>query len=550
MEKMAHSLFGKTAENSRVKQRNFPFSIFSRKSGISASLRHFPFFSNLVLVFIIGLAAFLRLYRIGDYMTFLGDEGRDVLIARDILHGNFTLLGPRSSAADFFYGPVYYYIISPFLWFFNYDPVGPAVMVAVIGVATVYLVYKVATELFSSSYAGIAASALYAVSPLVIGYSRSSWNPNPLPFVSLLMLYLLYKALRQANSLRLFLVIGILLGIAMQLQYLALFLAAIVGLYTFFGSWFVKKKFDFLFLIKRYVTIFFGFLIGFSPFLAFEARHGFPNIRTIFRYIFTDDLEPRNYDPAPPLETIFSVIFRLFGRLVTRYPPPEQVNITTDSNIFLWYMLTAVLALVSLFFIFRIKNALGKMLIIIWFVVGVGLFGIYKDEIYDYHFGFMFPLPFLLVGNALAQVKDSKRPLFQYISALIFLVLVGFNLLANPFRYIPNRQKDQVKEIAEFVMAKAGNKPFNFALITGGNSDHGYRYFMELVGRRPITIEYPKVDPERKTVTDQLLVICEDPNCQPLGNSLWEVAGFGRAEIVDEWPVSVVKVYKLVHFRE
>lgn len=548
MEKMVHSLFGKTAKNGGMKNNDFPLSIFSSRGG-SRFARHFTFFSNLVLVFIISLAAFLRLYRISDYMTFLGDEGRDVLIARDILQGNFTLLGPRSSAADFFYGPIYYYMITPFLWLFNYDPVGPSVMVAIIGVATVYLVYKVATELFSSPYAGIAASALYAVSPLVIGYSRSSWNPNPLPFVSLLTLYLLYKALR-TNSLRLFLVIGILLGIAMQFQYLALFLAMIVGLYTLFGSWFVKKKFDFFQLVRRYVTIFIGFLIGFSPFLAFEARHGFPNIRTILRYIFTDDLEPKNYDPAPPLETIFSVIFRLFGRLVTRYPPPEQVNITTDSNIFLWYMLTVVLALVSLFFIFRIKNVLGKILIFIWFVVGVGFFGIYKDEIYDYHFGFMFPLPFLLVGNALAKFGEIKKPFFQYVSVLLLFLLIGFNLLANPFRYIPNRQKDQVKEIAEFVTSKADNKPFNFALITGGNSDHAYRYFMELAGKKPVMIEYPKADPERKTVTNQLLVVCEDISCQPLGNSLWEVAGFGRAEIADKWDVSVVKVYKLVPYIE
>jgi len=61
-------------------------------------------------------------------------------------------------------------------------------------------------------------------------------------------------------------------------------------------------------------------------------------------------------------------------------------------------------------------------------------------------------------------------------------------------------------------------------------------------------IQYTGIDPQRKSVTDQLFVVCEDPNCQPLGASLWEVAGFGRAEIADEWPVSVLKVYKLVHY--
>jgi len=98
---------------------------------------------------IIALASFLRLYKISDYMTFLGDEGRDMLVAKAILDGNLTLLGPRASAGDFFLGPIYYYMITPFLWLSRLDPVGPAIMVALFGIATVYLVYYVGKTFFS-----------------------------------------------------------------------------------------------------------------------------------------------------------------------------------------------------------------------------------------------------------------------------------------------------------------------------------------------------------------------------------------------------------------
>src|SRR5688572_20795593 len=127
----------------------------------------------ILLVLIILLAAFLRLYRIADYQTFLGDEGRDVLVAKSMLEGNLTLLGPRSSAGDFFMGPAYYYMITPWLWLFNYDPVGPAVMVALFGIATVWLIYYVGKQWFSEK-AGLMAAALYTVSPIVINYSHSS----------------------------------------------------------------------------------------------------------------------------------------------------------------------------------------------------------------------------------------------------------------------------------------------------------------------------------------------------------------------------------------
>lgn len=106
-----------------------------------------------------------------------------------------------------------------------------------------------------------------------------------------------------------------------------------------------------------------------------------------------------------------------------------------------------------------------------------------------------------------------------------------------------------MKTIAEFVMTKTDAKPFNFAITSGGNSDHAYRYFFTLWNHPPVIIQDPQHDPQRNTVTDQLFVVCESVPCEPLGNSLWEIAGFGRAEIVGKWKVSVVEVYKLVHYK-
>ena len=123
------------------------------------------------------------------------------------------------------------------------------------------------------------------------------------------------------------------------------------------------------------------------------------------------------------------------------------------------------------------------------------------------------------------------------------------NLGGWPFRNPANRQKLQAQTIAEFVLQKAEGKPFNFALITPGNSDHAYRYFFEVEGNPPVTIQNPAIDPERKTVTGQLLVVCEEVNCHPLGHPLFEVASFGQADIVGEWNVSVVKVFKLIPYK-
>lgn len=504
--------------------------------------------TNWLLLLILALATFIRLYRISDYLTFLGDEGRDMLVARQILQGDLVFLGPRASAGDFFLGPIYYYFISPFLLLFNYNPTGPAVFVALLGIATVFLVYYVGRELFGK-WAGLIAAALYAVSPLVIAYSRSSWNPNPVPFFTILLMYVLYRGLVN-NSWKLFLLAGILFGILMQLHYIVVFLGIIVFLFVLFGDFFQNKKFNIIGKVKQYALMAAGFVISFSPFLLFELKNGFPNFRTIFGFIVATVSRKETDESQPFIDIVGDVFIRLFGRLLLRFPPVEQLDSISPLALNLWQWGTILVALVSIFFLFKIKNKLIVLMLALWLFLGIILFGFYKKPIYDYYFGFLFPVPFLLLGNALMQIKGMIKVKIIGIAfvAVVFAGLFIFNLYGAPFRYSANRQMDQARRIAEFTLSKTDGKPFNFALLTPGNSDHAYRYFFEIHDQAPVTIENPEADPERNSVTDQLLIVCEYSECSPLGESLWEVAGFGRAEVVGEWKVPPVTIYKLVHY--
>ncbi|PIY94156.1 MAG: hypothetical protein COY68_04005 [Candidatus Levybacteria bacterium CG_4_10_14_0_8_um_filter_35_23] len=506
------------------------------------------------IVSILFVSAFLRLYRIRDYMTFLGDEGRDAIVVYNILHGKLTLLGPTASVGGFFLGPIYYYFMAVFTFIFNYDPVGPSVMVAVFGIATVWLVYKVCNEFFGK-YVATVAALLYAVSPIVVAYSRSSWNPNPLPFFSLLILYLLYKALTK-NKKYLFIVSGFLLGIALQLHYLALFLGVVLGFYIFLSNIKSVKNLPKLIsgLTMQYFLIFAGFLVGWLPFLAFEFRHGFPNIQSIFNFIFHSGQTGKT---SQTLAIIYDVFFRLFGRLVASFPTPEKVNFN-NPMFAAWYLFILLLGVISILtLILKLFKSFKKenieynkyLLLFSWVFFGILMFGFYKKTIYEYYFGFMFPVPFILVGLSILELKE-RLPKFGKIAAPILVcALFLINIQGVPFRYEPNRQLNQMEQVSNFVFTKTDAKPFNFALISGNNSDHAYRYFFTVWGRPPVTIEYSGKDPLRKSVMDQLFVVCESLPCRPEGNSLWEIAGFGRAQIVGEWNVSVVKVYKLEHYK-
>lgn len=522
-----------------------------------------------ILLFLLVVSAFLRIYRIADYMTFLGDEGRDVLVVYDILHGHPTLLGPTMSVGGFFLGPIYYYLMTPFLWLYNYNPVGPAVMVALFGVATVLLIYLIGSEFFGRT-AGFVAAFLYSISPLVIAYSRSSWNPNIMAFFTLVTMYILYKAL-QKNNYILLAVSGLLYGICMQLHYVELFIAPTIGVYILLARWF--KDFNEKFVVKNYIvrifkdglTFFIGFLVGWSAFLAFEFRHGFPNTHSIIKFVFSTPDAAGNSNFSPVVSDVF---FRLFGRLITKFPPPEQVSIP-DSRftldlfaislplpIFILYLFTLCIAVFSMgYFGYLLtktrksdKNFYWYLLIFLWFVIGIVFFGFYKKSIYDYYFQFMFPLPFIFAGALFSYLYFKKRVL-RMVAIVFFVIVVLLNLSGIPFRYPANKQLEQAQTIAKFAYDKTNGKPYNFAIGGEGNSDHAYRYFFTLWGNPPVEIQHQVDHGDPATVTEQLLIVCERPPCHPLGEAKWEIAGFGRAEIAQEWDVSIARVYKLVHYK-
>lgn len=497
---------------------------------------------KLFLFIVILAGGFLRLYRIRDYMVFLGDEGRDMLVVYNILHGNFTLLGPTASVGGFFLGPIYYYMITPFLWVFNYDPVGPSVMVALFGLVTILLIYKIGKEFFNRE-TGLIASFLYAVSPIVVSFSRSSWNPNVMPFFTLATLYSLYRGVTK-KSLRVLFFSGVLFGITMQIHYLATFVGVIIFLYlTILG---LRGKY-YINLIRQYIIYFFGFLLGLSPFFLFEARHNFTNTRNVINFIFKSGETGAGTGFFNTIEFVFT---RLFGGLILNFPLKQDFNLYTDSFLNSWIIISFLLTIFSIaYFLYRFyenkKDFSKYLLIFLWFFVGIFLFGLYKKPIYDYYLGFLFPLPFLLIGFYFSHLL--RRGLTKFTVPFLVFFMVILSLATSHQRREPNRMIDQTKTISDFVLSKTGGKPYNFALLANSNSDSAYRYFFKLENRDPITIIPPQIDPERKSVTDQLFVICENLPCSPLGHPLWEVAGFGQADLADQWDVSVVKVYRLIH---
>jgi hypothetical protein len=370
---------------------------------------------------------------------------------------------------------------------------------------------------------------------------------------------LLWKA-ALTKRLRYYLFIGLLLGAAIQFHYLFSFLFVVTAIWLLT---YARSKHWF----KSYVLVFAGIVTTLSPLILFEFRYGFPNIRAMFTFFLTGKetgLHGNSY-----LYTVADVAFRSFGRLLYRMPNYELWNgfsqlyiIATIAviiaTLFAGLCILAVLVFTNILpsirlvpgwlkerYALTVEQKTGAVLFSLWATVPILLFGFYKKGIYDYYFGIFYAVPFLLLGIIIWQAGRYKW--VHVISLVCVLSLAWYNWLGRPFVFEPNKQLRQTKNVSEAVLEMAQNKPFNFAFVTATNSDHAYRYFFEVADQAPVTILNKDIDPKRESVTKQLIVMCENRDCQPLGNPLWEVAGFGQAEIVEERDVFPVTLFKLVH---
>lgn len=483
------------------------------------------------LILILAVAAFLRLYHLRDYVVFLGDEGRDALVWHNMVEkGEFTFLGPTASVGGFYLGPIYYYLALPFyaLW---RDPVGPAIFVALVGIATVWLIYHVIKAWFGR-ISGLIASWIYAIAALVVRYSRASWNPNPVPFFSLLGLYL---AATPPGKFRWLKIIGagICLGILWQLHYLTLILTPIYLLVVIQKGCSLLKQGVSLSEKIRYGTLGItmlavGWIIGFSPFLAFEIRHNFPNTKTVIEFVSRPGGSVLNWEMLGLVRSVARNINRLFF------------------TVFSWKngIFVNLVSLISVVCGSAICIAKKQWGIMIWFWLGIAIFSLYQGSISDYYFGFLFPAPMIFIGVIGEFIWNRVRGGKPIVLLLVLLLTID---QSNRWiiRQQPNRLLEQTENVARQVIKLSGGRPFNFALITGGNSDHAYRYFLERMRSNPT--------PLSSTITNRLIAVCEKPvtECQPLGNPIWEIAGFGRAEIDTQITIPPgITVYSLVHYTE
>lgn len=475
------------------------------------------------IVTIVTLAAFLRLYRIAQMTAFRGEQGRDLLVSLNILRGNFTLLGPSTSISDVHFGPFYHYFNALFLLLSRLDPLGPVLGFSLLSLVAICLIYSAASHL-GHKKAGYFASLLYAVSPRMVEYGKHIFNSNFIHSFSIISFWFLVKFSKTPNKLHLIFLSGIFAGLALQANFL--FLSVFLGLALYLI--FQKQPF------KKQILFYFGCFMGILPYLLFELRHQFYNLKAFL--LLADSGKGVAFSPISFLKRIFEGFYQALY-FCLGYGYPDWLN---------FLVLATVIGGLGLYFLGKGKTSFVKTNIFFIFL-GLLIIALYPGEMLVHYLGSIYPFIFLLMGLIFERAAETG---IRYVAQLILAILVVLNLLK--VNYSCSRECGMpsgwdlagVKEAGK-VISRDAYGSFNVASILDGDTRaYPYRYIIEVLGKKPLGVEeYPRAQ--------VLYVIGRGDESRILNYPVWEISAFLPAEITQVWPIkNDISVFKLEKVNE
>ena len=453
----------------------------------------------LLFILVVGLAFFLRIYNLKDSQQFLGDQGRDALIvARIFKQHDPVFIGPVTSVGNMYLGPLYYYWMLPWLMLSYPSPMGPIYAMVGLGTLAVALTYLLGKELIGRRGALIA-SAILAIMPMAIILSRFSWNPNPAPLVSIIMIWATFRAWKKSK--KYWLLVALTFSILIQLHYVTLLTlpaAGLIWLWQLYHDFKLEdKKVRQKAVLASLKYAMFGiliFLVSITPLVLFDFKHDFLNA-----HAFMSILTEKGFDDAQihGMLKLWQAFRETHGRSM-HVVYDMIIGKNRQLNTFLLVVLIGWLVYLTKFKSL-LKRHLGFGVIIIYLLVGIIGLSFYTQSVFNHYVAYLYPVVALTLGLALSEVVR-----FQKVVGVI--LVAGFIFLESLFLIRTNPWKsagltlDEIQETAQLIHEHVDkNIPYNIVLLdeTGDLDAFKYRYFLEATN-------YP---PTRKSERDKAKVL-------------------------------------------
>lgn len=228
----------------------------------------------ILLLVIIIFASFWRFYNYQNRWTLHQDQARDAVIGLYATQtGNLPLLGPPSSAGDFSFGPIYYWIIILFTYLFPFVN-GPWIGFTILSIFSVTIFFYLGKQIGGLPFATIS-GLISAFTSASIFHAPDMLNPMLLTFfVPFSFLCMIFSLEKERLIYPFLLGFGVGVSINSHLQALGLIFLLV------FTLAFTKSQ-----KIKTTLGIILGLLIAFGPLIYFDLKNNGAWIKSIFEYL-------------------------------------------------------------------------------------------------------------------------------------------------------------------------------------------------------------------------------------------------------------------------
>jgi hypothetical protein len=336
------------------------------------------FHQKVFILLILYIALVARVYHFSAY-AFGFDQVQIIENAEHILQGNLTLIGPRTGPADMFTGPLIYYLTAPVMWLFGIWSVVivPFLLAGVTGVSILFL-----NKRYLNIKTALIIFTVWALSPFLIQYDRTLWNPD----LSLLAFSLVFFPLLNKKSDwqgLLFVLLG------SFLSYQAHFSGFLIPMLVLVMVLKQRKP------LTYFLSSCLGLGMSLMPTFLFDLRHNWLNARGLITFMLA-----KNGGTTNPIVNFMAEFFH------NLYVSVESAGKIFVSNINSPIVLVVGGILIYLALLNQ-KKKRENYLSILWIVAVAAIFGFYHSSKPEYYYFIIFPPLFVLMAHALENLSTK-----------------------------------------------------------------------------------------------------------------------------------------------
>jgi hypothetical protein len=463
---------------------------------------------------ILGLAFFLRIYRLDQLLGFYFDQGRDALVIRDLLlNHKLFLIGPTTGIDGIFLGPLYYLTLIPWYALGDGNPVFPAIYSAMTTILALAFTARVGYEISGKRTAFIFL-LMGGFSHWMIVFSRWLANPTQLMLASSLAIFGLWRVLNGKPKYWFLVSIAVAAGLQFEAAGAIYFLPAIIIFLLFNRRLMPKGK---VLILSGF--IFFFFLL---PQIIFDFRHEHIMTRAFFNFLFVE----KSFHADSLLVNIPNRIYLFVGFLGSKIFPSTTV----------FSPFVVIILLISAIICVRKLINRGTQFLLIWLItplLGLTFYQGNHGYIWDYYLMGVY-LTFLLLVSVLISKLSMNN--FGKILALVILSLffwvnlpMTWNHLSASIDNPTNIYLSNEKQAVSWVFQNAGQytDPFNVDVYVPPVIPYSYDYLFAWLG----TTMYHK-NPESSVQVPRVYTLYEvdPPHPERLSSWLSRQNGIGAVE--------------------